>query len=215
MEPGKVFVRPGQVSIVDLSGFYSYNTSKSGFETNKNDTTTDLDAQRFSAKLYADISLSYPETFPKSSGDLEDHVFHVEQLGPAEWRYRVNLPHFTPTWPLFETTRLTLNQSSRKWTVLEESLLEATAGSKPLRHVRPIILYHLQRTICMTSFTTKKDPTNRSSNLGRLSGTPFPHIILRNLPQGMISTLRYFKIVELIPHVVHIFMLPSSCRRGI
>ncbi|KAF8428550.1 hypothetical protein EV426DRAFT_714038 [Tirmania nivea] len=76
LDPGKVFIRPGQVSVVDLSGFYSYN---------KSETITDQDAQRFSAKLYADISISYPEKTPRNPG--EDNEFQVEQLGPAEWRY--------------------------------------------------------------------------------------------------------------------------------
>lgn len=76
LEPGKVFIRPGQVSVVDLSGVYSFN---------KSETITDQDAQRFSAKLYADISISYPEKTPRNPG--EDNEFQVEQLGPAKWRY--------------------------------------------------------------------------------------------------------------------------------
>ncbi|KAF8437017.1 hypothetical protein BGX38DRAFT_1213089 [Terfezia claveryi] len=76
LEPGRVFRRYGEVSVVDLSGFYSYN---------KSETITDQDAQRFSAKLYADISISYPDTTPGNPG--EDSEFQVEQLGPAAWRY--------------------------------------------------------------------------------------------------------------------------------
>jgi len=86
LDPGKVFLRSGEVSVVDLSGFYSYN---------KSETITDQDAQRFSAKLYADISLSYPDKTPRNPGD--DNEFQVEQLGPAEWRYNVILLYFTST----------------------------------------------------------------------------------------------------------------------
>jgi len=87
MEQGKVFSKPGMVSVVDLSGFYSYN---------KSDTITDQDAQRFSANLYADISSSYPETTRKHRKHREkDNEFEVERVGPTEWRYNVNLPHST------------------------------------------------------------------------------------------------------------------------
>ena len=129
MDPGKVFLRPGDASVVDLSGFYSYN---------KSDTITDQDAQRFSAKLYADISLSYPDKTPQNPG--EDNEFQVEQLGPSEWRYNVNLLHLTSTWPLSATTKLILNQSFEKWIILEVSLLEANAIYGPIHHVRAITL---------------------------------------------------------------------------